>query len=88
MDALGSVLGVLERSWGHLGWSSGHLGKVLGPLGNVLGPSWGVLGNSWEVFGKSWRLPGTILEAFWDDFPLLKQFTKIAKNLEKSMVFH
>ena len=38
MGALGGILGVLERSWEHLGWNLGHLGKVLEPLGSVLGP--------------------------------------------------
>ena len=46
----------------------GHLGRVLESLEDVLGPSWGVLGVSWEGFGRSWGLPGTILEAFLEDF--------------------
>ncbi len=61
LSALGVVLEVLERSWGHLGWNLGH-------LGDVLGPSWGVLGVSWRVLGRPWRLPGAILEVFLKDF--------------------
>ena len=68
MDALGGILSVLERSWGHLGWNLGHLGRVLEPLGDVLGPSWDVLGGSCGVLGWPWRLPGTILEAFSKEF--------------------
>ena len=88
MGALGGILGVLERSWGHLGWNLEHLGRVLESLGHLLGPSWGVLGVSWECFGRSWRLPATILEAFLEDSVHLKQFMKIVKNLGKPMVFH
>ena len=85
MSALGIILGFLERSWGHLGWNLEHLGNIWGHLG----PSWNVLGASWKVFGRPWELPRAILEAFLIDFVLrLKQFMKIAKNLEKPMVFH
>ena len=73
-------MGVLERSWGHLGWNLEHLGRVLGSLGDVLGPSWGVLGVSWEGFGRSWELPGTILEAFLEDF---RAPSAIYENSEK-----
>ena len=60
----GRLGGVLVASWKELGasWS------VLEPLGDVSGPSWDVLGASWGGFWGSWVLPGTILEAFLEDF--------------------
>ena len=38
------------------------------PFGPVLGGAGGLLGASWGVLGGPWRLPGTMLEAFLEDF--------------------
>ena len=61
MAVLGGLGGLLETSWGALGWS----GEVLGSLGEVLGWSWGVLGRSWGGSRGSWGHLGRILGASW-----------------------
>ena len=81
-------MGVLERSWGHLGWNLGRLGRVLEPLGDILGPSWSVLGGSWRVLGGLGGFQKLSGKLFLRIFLFLKQFMEIAKNLGKPMVFH
>ena len=87
MGALGGVLGLLVRSWGHLRCNLGHLRKVLEPLGVVLGPFWGVLGGSQGVLGRPWRLPGAILEAFLKDFRVSQAIYENSKRLGKTNGF-
>ena len=81
MGALAGVLGVLERSWGHLGWNLGILEgsrNVLETFGDHLGVSWealeGLLGGLGGFKGLFWKLFRRILV-------FLKQFMKIVKNL-------
>ena len=62
------VLGSLGTSWVCLGHALGASASAVGRLGDVLRSSWCVLGGSWQVLGRPWRLPGTILEAFLQDF--------------------
>ena len=96
------VLEGLGTSWESLGATWGHLGRswrCFGRLGEVLGASWVELGASWKGFGASWEALGGFLGGlggfqgpFWKYFSriflLLKQYMKIAKNIEKPMVFH
>ena len=86
------VLGCLGQSWCVLGVSGMRLGCVLERLESVLEVSWGHLGASWEDLGGVLASLGGFLGAFWEYFRKflchLEQYAKVAKNLEKPMVFH
>ena len=61
-------------------------------LGGVLKASWGHLGTSWADLGRVLARLRDCLGAFSHYFSRffchLERYAKIAKNLEKSMVFH
>ena len=71
---LGTSEGVLEASWGHFEAPWGHLGA-----------SWEDLGGLFESLGG---FPGAFWEYFWKICCHFEQYAKIAKNIEKPMVFH
>ena len=75
---LGRVLGV---HWERLGASEA-----------ILEASWGHLGVSWVDFGRVGGRLGSFLGVFWAYFWKIfcnfKEYAKIAKTIEKTMVFH
>ena len=70
-EALGATWRHLERSWRRFG----RLGEILEASWVELGASWRRFGSIWGGLGRSWgilerllRLPGSILEAFFEDY--------------------
>ena len=78
---LGGSQGVWEVPWSDFG----SLGRVLGGswegLGRILGESLGF----WGVFGVIWGHLSKVCERF---LRFSEDFVRIAKNIEKTIVFH
>ena len=92
---MGVSLGSLGVSWAVLA----RLGRVLdvhwerlGASEAILEASWGHLGASRVDIGRVLGGLGSFLGGFWEYFWVIfcnfKQYAKIAKTIEKPMVFH
>ena len=89
------------QSWLQVGGSCGQLGSKLGvlkPFWPQVGPSWLQVEPSWLQVGGSWdhfcsNLGGLgskvnhLGSKLWVQLALQWHFAKLAKNIEKSMIF-
>ena len=83
---------------GHLGCKMVDLRAILAPSWRVLVPSWLQVGPSWLQVGGSWdhfcsnlgglgSKLGHLGSKLWVQLALQWHFAKLAKNIEKSMIF-